>query len=84
LLSNLSVFIQRIFSSISLVAVLFYNSWQLALIAVAVLGCAFAPVAKIQKRIKDVLNKAMAADSTIITAYNETFNGNKTIISWGL
>ena len=84
LLNNLSVFIQRIFSSISLVAVLFYNSWQLALIAVAVLGCAFAPVAKIQKRIKEVLNKAVAADSTIITAYNETFNGNKTITSYNL
>ncbi len=84
LLNNLSVFIQRIFSSISLVAVLFYNSWQLALIAVVVLGCAFAPVAKIQKRIKEVLNKAVAADSTIITAYNETFNGNKTITSYNL
>lgn len=84
LLNNLSVFIQRIFSSISLVAVLFYNSWQLALIAVVVLGCAFAPVANIQKRIKDVMSKSMAADSTIITAYNETFNGNKTIISYNL
>ena len=52
LLSNLSVFVQRIFSSISLVCVLFYNSWQLALIAVLVLACAFAPVANIQKRIK--------------------------------
>lgn len=84
LLNNLSVFIQRIFSSISLVAVLFYNSWQLALIAVVVLGCAFAPVANIQKRIKDVMSKAMAADSTIITAYNETYNGNKTITSYNL
>lgn len=41
LLANLSIFTQRIFSSISLVCVLFYNSWQLALIAVVVLGCAF-------------------------------------------
>lgn len=57
LLDNLSVFTQRIFSSVSLVCVLFYNSWQLALIAVVVLGCAFAPVAKIQKRIKGVMKK---------------------------
>lgn len=84
LLSNLSVFVQRIFSSISLVCVLFYNSWQLALIAVVVLGCAFAPVAKLQKRIKDVLQKTVHADSSIITAYNEAFNGNKTIISYNL
>ena len=84
LLSNLSVFIQRIFSSISLVCVLFYNSWQLALIAVLVLGCAFAPVANIQKRIKSVMEQAMASDAKVITAYNETFNGNKTITSYNL
>ena len=82
LLANLSVFTQRIFSSISLVCVLFYNSWQLALIAVAVLGCAFAPVARIQKRIKSVMEKAVVADSSIITEYNEVFCGNKTITSY--
>lgn len=84
LLDNLSVFTQRIFSSISLVCVLFYNSWQLALIAVVVLGCAFAPVAKLQKRIKAVMEKTVFADSSIITEYNEVFNGNKTITSYNL
>lgn len=84
LLDNLSVFIQRIFSSLSLVCVLFYNSWQLALIACVVLLCAFAPVAKLQKRIKGVLDKTVVADSAIITEYNETFAGNKTIISYNL
>jgi len=84
LLNNLSTFTQRIFSSISLVCVLFYNSWQLALIAVIVLGCAFAPVAQLQKRIKSVMQKSVVADSAIITAYNETFSGNKTITSYNL
>lgn len=84
LLDNLSIFTQRIFSSISLVCVLFYNSWQLALIAVVVLGCAFAPVAKIQKRIKSVMEKTVFADASIITEYNEVFNGNKTITSYNL
>lgn len=84
LLDNLSVFTQRIFSSISLVCVLFYNSWQLALIAVVVLGCAFAPVAKIQKRIKSVMEKTVFADASIITEYNEVFAGNKTITSYNL
>ena len=55
LLDNLSIFVQRICSSISLVYVLFYNSWQLALIDVFVLVLAFSPVAKIQKRIKRVM-----------------------------
>ena len=84
LLDNLSVFTQRIFSSISLVCVLFYNSWQLALIACVVLACAFAPVAKLQKRIKSVMEKTVVADSAIITEYNEVFAGNKTITSYNL
>ena len=84
LLDNLSVFTQRFFSSVSLVFVLFYNSWQLALIAVIVLGCAFAPVAKLQKKIKSVLNKTVVADAAIITEYNEVFAGNKTITSYNL
>lgn len=84
LLDNLSIFTQRIFSSISLVCVLFYNSWQLALVACMVLACAFAPVAKIQKRIKDVMSKTVVADAAIITEYNEVFAGNKTITSYNL
>ena len=84
LLDNLSIFIQRIFSSISLICVLFYNSWQLATIGVLVLACAFAPVAKLQKRIKGVLDKTVVADSAIITEYNEVFAGNKTITSYNL
>lgn len=84
LLDNLSVFVQRICSSASLLFVLFYNSWQLALIAVVVLGCAFAPVARLQKRVKGVMEKTLCADAGIITEYNEVFSGNKTIISYNL
>lgn len=84
LLDNLSLFAQRIFSSVSLICVLFYNSWQLALIAVAVLGCAFAPLSKIQQCIKSVMEKTVVADAGIITEYNEVFNGNKTITAYNL
>jgi len=84
LLDNLKIFTQRLFSSLSLVCVLFYNSWQLALIAVVVLGFAFAPVATIRKRIDEVMKKTLAADSSIITAYNEAFSGIKTITSYNL
>lgn len=84
LLENLKTFVSRLFSSISLIAVLFYNSWQLALIASAILACAFLPLAKIRKRIKDVMDKSVAATATIITAYNESFAGNKTITSFNL
>ncbi len=84
LLENLKTFTSRLFSSISLVCVLFYNSWQLALIASIVLGCAFAPLANIRKRIKSVMDQSVMAGSAVITAYNESFAGNKTIISYNL
>ena len=84
LLDNLKTFVSRLFSSISLVGVLFYNSWQLALIAMIVLGCAFLPLTKIRKRIKDVLDKSVSISALIITAYNESFAGNKTIASYNL
>lgn len=84
LLENLKTFVSRLFSSISLIAVLFYNSWQLALIASAILACAFLPLARIRKRIKDVMDKSVAATATIITAYNESFAGNTTITSFNL
>jgi len=84
LLDNLSIFLQRIFSSISLVCVLFYNSWELAIVAVIVLGCAFAPVAKLRKKMKTVFEKAVIADSSIITEYNEIFAGNKTVTAYNL
>ena len=84
LLENLKTFTSRLFSSLSLTAVLFYNSWQLAFIAVIVLGAAFLPLANIRKRIKSVMEKTVTAGSAVITAYNESFAGNKTIISYNL
>lgn len=84
LLDNLKTFVSRLFSSLSLVCVLLYNSWQLALIAIFVLGCAFLPLSKIRQRIKSVMDKSVAAGSTIITSYNESFAGNKTITSYNL
>jgi subfamily B ATP-binding cassette protein MsbA len=84
LLENLKSFVSKFFSSISLLAVLFYNSWKLALIACFVLGCAFLPLSSIRKKIKGVMDKSVAAGASIITAYNESFSGNKTITSFNL
>lgn len=84
LLNNIKTFTSRLFSSISLIGVLIYNSWQLSIIAITVLGCAFLPLARIRERIKEVMNKSVAAGSQIITIYNETYSGNKTITSYNL
>jgi len=84
LLVNLKVFVTRLFSSISLACVLFYNSWELALIAVAVLGVAIAPLSKVKKMIESVVVNTNVSLTALNTTYNEAFAGNRTITSYNL
>lgn len=84
LLLNLKVFATRLFSSISLICVLFYNSWELALIAIIFLGIAVAPLPKIKDLITSIVTGNNVSITAINTTYNETFAGNKTITSYNL
>lgn len=84
LLANLNTFVTRIFSSISLIGVLFYNSWQLAIIAVIVLGAAIAPLAKIKSLMQSIVSKSNISITALNTTYNETFAGNRTISAYNL
>ena len=84
LLANLKLFTTRLFSSISLIFVLFYNSWQLAIVAVFVLLFALYPLKNVRKKIKGFMDKSVFAGSDIVTQYNETYNGNRVITSYNL
>ena len=84
LLDNLKVFISRLFSSLSLICVLIYNSWQLSIIAIVVLGCALLPLASVKRRIKFIVLKNVTEASKVFTNYNETYSGAKTIYSYNL
>lgn len=84
LLSNMKSCISRLFSSISLIGVLFYNSWQLAIIAVSVLTCAMIPLMKMKSAIKDVYNRSEGENAKVLTTYNEAFGGNKIIAAYNL
>ncbi len=84
LIDNLKKFLSKTFSSVSLVCVLIYNSWQLAIIAVAVLGFFLPLMNKVRKKMKEILARTVGNLSYVITIYNETFAGNKTIRSFTL
>ena len=84
LLDNVRLFTSRIFSSISLIAVLIYNSWQLAIIAIVVLGGALLPLAYVRRMIKTVVQEQVKENGIVLTKYNETYSGNKTIASYNL
>ncbi len=84
LLSNMKLFTTRLFSSLSLIAVLFYNSWQLAIVAVIVMFGALMPLTKVRKRLKKVVCKDANALASLLTHYNEVYNGNRIINAYNL
>lgn len=84
LLANLKLFTTRIFSSISLIAVLIWNSWQLSIVALIFMFGALLPLASVRKRIKSLMPRQIGGISAITTHYNETFAGNRIIASYNL
>ncbi len=84
LINNLKMFLTRFFSSVALIGMLIYQSWQLSIIAIAILLFAFLPLTTVRRRMKRIMNKTIVPMTAVITAYNETFSGNKTIASYNL
>ena len=76
LINNLRMVVTRVFSSITLVFVLLYNSWQLTFIAIGAFAAAGALIY--------VVRNTVVISSIAMRAYNETFNGNRTIAAYNL
>lgn len=84
LIDNLKLFVSRLFSSLSLIGVLIYNSWQLSIIAIVVLVCALLPLSQVKRRIKNIIRDTIEKSSSIYTHYNEAYSGNKTVAAYNL
>ena len=84
LLGNLKSFLTRICSSIALIGVLFYNSWQLSILAIVILVVAVAPLTKVKKLLKSLVSRNNSCMFQLNTTYNETFSGNRTIAAYNL
>lgn len=84
LINNVKAFLSRLFSSISLIVVLLYNSWKLAIIAIIVLLLTFLPLAKLRKKLKLISEDGLKIGSNIYTNFNESCTGNKTIAAYNL
>ncbi len=84
LLGNTKELISKVLSMAVLLAVLFYNSWQLTLIIIFV-GCViFLPLKTIKRKVRYVAKGWLEAGSKLITTYNENHAGFRTIISYNL
>ncbi len=84
IIDQIKTFIISLFGAASLIAVMLYSSWKLAVVGVIVLGVAFVPVALIRKKIKSVSNKNMVIMGDITTTMNETYSGNKVVTAYNL
>ena len=84
IINTLQSFISTIFGIVGLVAVLLYNSWQLAIVGVTVMAIAITPVTFIRKKIKSVSNATMVVGGDMTTNFNETFTGNKIMAAYNL
>lgn len=84
LLVNVKLFTTRVFSSLSLIGVLIYNSWQLAIVAIIVLLGALFPLTTVRRRIKSLMDKTIFSGSAVMTHFNETYCGNRIIASYNL
>lgn len=84
LLINIKLFTTRVFSSLSLIGVLIYNSWQLAIVAIVVLLGALFPLTTVRRRIKSLMDKTIFSGAAVMTHFNETYAGNRIISSYNL
>lgn len=84
LVSESKEFLTKTFSSFALVFVLIYNSWKMAAISLAVLVFFVYPMQLVRRKMKAILAKTVVNSSAVMTAYNETFAGNRTIRSFTL
>ena len=77
-------FFDTFFSSVSLIFVLIYNSWQLAIIAIVMLVIALYPLKMVRKKIKGINQQSVFTNAELTTHYNEAFSGNRVVTSYNL
>ncbi|PPR08934.1 MAG: Lipid A export ATP-binding/permease protein MsbA [Proteobacteria bacterium] len=84
LLSHAKLIVVRFFSSISLLGVLIYHSWQLAIVAIGVLILAFYPLKTYRRRIKSFTQESIAESGNLMANYTESVNGHKVVKTYNL
>lgn len=84
LLNSMRLFSTRFFSSLSLIIVLFYNSWKLALVAIVMMLFTFYPVTQMRKKLKSAMMQDVNFMAALYAHYNEIFGGNRIVSAYNL
>ena len=84
LIDKIKTMTTSVFGALGLICVMWYSSWKLALVGVAILCVAFIPVILIRNLIKETSNQNMVISGNIRTNMNETYSGNRIMTSYQL
>ena len=84
LITNVKLFLSKFWSSLGLLVVLLWNSWQLSFIALGVLVLLVIPMKIARKKVMKIMSKNVEAQTKINTTYVETYSGIKIIKSFNL
>lgn len=84
LLNSMRLFSTRFFSSISLIIVLLYNSWKLAIVAIVILILTFYPVTQMRKKLKTAVRQDVNFIAALYAHFNEIFGGNRIVSAYNL
>ncbi len=81
---ELTSLVVSVFGAISLIVVMLYSSYRLAIVGILVLSISFFPIFMLRKRIKTVSNINTVITGGILTTMNESYSGNKVISAYNL
>lgn len=72
------------FTVIGLTAVIFYQNWRMALVALVVLPVAFYPVVELSRRVRRVSTGLQEAMADLSSFLHESFAGSKIVKAFGM
>lgn len=84
IVDHLQKFILEAFSTLFLAGVLFYRSWQFAIVALLIISTIFIPIQLISKKLRRLDNITQEILATIYDIFNESIYGSKVIKVFGL
>jgi subfamily B ATP-binding cassette protein MsbA len=76
--------LRDLFTVFSLIAVVFYRDWKLAIWAMIVLPAAFYPVMEFGKRVRRISTDCQECMADMNTFLHETFSGNKIVKAFNM
>jgi len=72
------------FSLISLIFVIFYQDWKLAIIAFLVFPVAIYPVAVLGRKMRQITNRTQVTIGSLTSLLQETISGNRIVKAFGM